>query len=369
MRLGLPGPRHGTVAHGACAAARRAWSLAAAAAPRRCSAAGAAVSAPPAEQRAAPAAVRSVHVGNLPFDAAPDDVASALLAALRCGAGGASAARLVTRVVVSDYSACGVAEFDCTGGEAEAPLPPPWPGAHVERPRKARDVGKRNRGFALLCCASAGAAAAAAAALAVQRSSGEKDALTGRQLRVGGDGGSAAALYVREMVAAAAAAEAQRVAEREAKRAARAPHRQRQKARARAARDADLARLLRAAFSADVSSEDMIVDDDMESAVATPDAAVLAAEAAAVEALWGGAFSGWADAEASAAAGALPWSEAPDAADPCRGGGLDPSPGGRGERKRQQVESFVAALRGLGLARPGAVRARVMAISRPVCSC
>jgi hypothetical protein len=171
------------------------------------------------------------------------------------------------------------------------------------------------------------------------------------------------------MVAAAAAAEAQRVAEREAKRAARAPHRQRQKARARAARDADLARLLRAAFSADVSSEDMIVDDDMESAVATPDAAVLAAEAAAVEALWGGAFSGWADAEASAAAGALPWSEAPDAADPCRGGGLDPSPGGRGERKRQQVESFVAALRGLGLARPGAVRARVMAISRPVCSC
>jgi SAM-dependent methyltransferase len=33
---------------------------------------------------------------------------------------------------------------------------------------------------------------------------------------------------------------------------------------------------------------------------------------------------------------------------------LEPGPGGRGERKRAQVESFAAALRGAGLVRPGA---------------
>ena len=324
-----------------CAAnALRSVRLSAAAAPRRSAASCSAADAAPA------VASRSVHVGNLPFDAAPRDVAAALLSSLRSGAGGAFAAQLVTRVVVSDYTACGCAEFDCTAGEAglEA-LPPPWPGAHAAAPRKARDDGKRNRGFALLCCASADGAAVAAAALSSQ-AAGAGGPFAGRALRVGGDGGAAAARYVREAVAAAAAAEAERVAEREARRLLRAPHRQRQKARARAARDADLATLLRTAFG---TTADVGAGDDDSSTV--PEGAD---EAAAVEALWSGAFSAWADADASAAVGALPWDDAPDAADPCRGGGLDPAPGGRGERKRRQVESFVAAIKGLGLATPGA---------------
>jgi hypothetical protein len=334
----LVAARPAAAALSCAASALRARRLASSAAPRR-----AASSSAVAAEAASPAASRSVHVGNLPFDAPPADVAAALLASLRGAAGGgASAAQLVTRVVVSDYSACGCAEFDCSGGEAaRQPLPPPWPGAHADAPRKARDEGKRNRGFALLCCASAGAAAAATAALAqpAGASAAAGGVFGGRALRVGGDGGAAAARYVREAVAAAAGAEAARDAEREARRAARAPHRQRQKARARAARDADLAALLRAAFGA-------------------PPGAVPASspesEPAAVEALWAGAFSGWADAQASAAAGALPWDDAPAAADPCRGGGLDPAPGGRGERKRRQVETFVAALKGLRLAPPGA---------------
>jgi hypothetical protein len=369
---------------------------------RLCAAASAQQQPAPQAERPAPAPARSVHVGNIPFGVPTADVAAALLAALSHG-GGAATARLVTRVAVSDYTAQGVTEFNVSGevascdeaqrggsggGAADATaaasallsvMPPPWQGAREPVPRKPRDADKHNRGFALLCCASAAGAAAAAAALASATASSSSlltasfapHALSGCALRVGGDA-SRRRVYLREDVAAREATAAAAAAAADARRAARAPHRRRQRERAKAARDADLASLLRAAFHgaeggvdaaaaaaaaalplhADAAEE---ADDDDADAAAAVAAAAAAAEAAAVEALWSGAFSGWADATAAAALGALPWDAAPAAVDPCRGGGLDPVPAGRGARKRAQVESFVAVLRGAGLARPGAV--------------
>jgi hypothetical protein len=368
--------------------------------PRRLCAAAAASAAPPPSQQAerpVPSAARSVHVGNIPFGVPVADVAAALLSALAAGGGGAATARLVTRVAVSDYSSQGVTEFAVSGvvnpavsydgaaGTLVSVMPPAWPGAREPAPRKPRDAGKHNRGFALLCCASAAGAKAAAAALAAAVAADAaaaaadaataaapssalsvKHALSGRALRVGGE--ASGRVYLREDVAAAAAAAAAAVAAADARREKRAPHRRRQRERAKAARDADLACLLRAAFHgadaaetaaaadsplplrADADDDDDEGDDDADAA-----AAAAAAEAAAVEALWSTSFSAWADATSAAALGALNWDAAPDAVDPCRGGGLDPVPGGRGARKRAQVESFLAVLRGAGLAPPGAV--------------
>jgi hypothetical protein len=291
-----------------------------------------------AAPRVEPCASRTLRLTNIPFAVPVTDVAHGALAAL-ASAGNLSLVQCVTRVAVGDFSQQGVTEWDnitpigaADGGLVA--LPPPYDGADTQAPRRPRDVGKHNRGFAVLCFASRAAAAVAATALealppgAVQLRTSDALLLTDVQFRVEAARLADRRLYLREDLARRADEVTAAAAAQDAKRAARAPHRRRQKERDRVARDAGLtSALLRAAGQVDTGPP--------------------AAEAPShgdVEALWRRAFSEWRDpVHAKTHLGAVDWEAMPDALDPCRGGGLGDTP--RGLRKRLQVESFLAVLR------------------------
>lgn len=291
--------------------------------------------------RVEPCASRTLRLTNVPFEVPVADVAHGALAAL-ASAGHQSLVHCVTRVAVGDFTQQGVTEWEQNSGLV--PLPPPYDGANAQTPRRPRDVGKHNRGFAVLCFASRASAAVAASALealppgAVQlRSGGSGAVLPDVKLRVEGARlADVGRLYLREDIARRAEEVSAAAAAQDAKRAARAPHRRRQKERDRAARDARLsAALLHAAGR--VTGIDAEVPSHAE-----------------VEALWRRAFSEWRDpAHAKAHLGLVDWHSMPDEVDPCRGGGLGDTP--RGMRKRLQVESFLAVLRQVlpGLAQDG----------------
>lgn len=285
-----------------------------------------------AAPRVEPCASRTLRLTNIPFGVRVADVAHGALAALASGGNNLSLVQCVTRVAVGDFTHQGVTEWDFNSDGLTA-LPPPYVGADVQTPRRPRDVGKQNRGFAVLCFASRAAAAVAASALealppgAVQLRTSSDAVLTDVTFRVEGARLSDGRLYLREDLARRAEEVTAAAAAQDAKRAARAPHRRRQKERDRVARDARLSTaLLHAAGHV------------------APDAAAEAPSHGDVEALWRRAFSEWRDpAHAKAQLGAVDWAAMPDEVDPCRGGGLGDTP--RGLRKRLQVESFLAVLR------------------------
>jgi len=235
---------------------------------------------------------------------------------------------------VGDFTVQGVHEWTIRADAVPlVPLPPPFEGADTDTARRPRDVGKHNRGFAVLCFASHSACDAALNALqalppgAVTLHDGDGVVVPDVQLRVerARDTSAPGRLYLREDIDRKAEEEAAAVAAQDAKRAARAPHRRRQKERDRTARDARLtSALLRAAGRSDDAIEPQ-----------------------SVESLWKSAYSGWRDAtHAQRVLGAIDWdTNMPADLDPCQGGGLGLTP--RGLRKRQQVESFLAVLRAL----------------------
>ena len=303
--------------------------------PVRCSpgdvsATAAAVSSPPEPQDGSH---RLVYVGNLDFFTPPDDVRTGLLGLLGPLASSATAVEVP--------------------GWRDLQRPDGTP-----KPRKRRDEGKHNRGFAVVRFDTVDAGREAALVL-------DRAELEGRALR------SSAGVQTKQMEAAAREADAEedsdsdseaRRAAREA-RAERRAHNRRQKKRRKARQDAALEhtldRLRRAhplwdAADAEVPSLEVSgvevpslevpgpvpglpgrdVDDEPARAWWDDDA---------WRAGWGALYSRWRDDTAAVALGEMDWASCPPSADPSgahrRGGAA------RGARKRRQVESFLAVLR------------------------
>ena len=285
--------------------------------PVRCSpgdvsATAAAVSSPPEPQDGSH---RLVYVGNLDFFTPPDDVRTGLLGLLGPLASSATAVEVP--------------------GWRDLRRPDGTP-----KPRKRRDEGKRNRGFAVVQFDTVDAGREAALVL-------DRAELEGRALR------SSAGVQTKQMEAAAREADAEEDSDSDARREARAErraHNRRQKKRRKARQDAALEhtldRLRRAhplweAADAEVPSLEVpspvpSLDDETASVRAWWDDD-------AWRAGWGALYSRWCDDTAAVALGEMDWASCPPSADPSgahrRGGAA------RGARKRRQVESFLAVLR------------------------
>ena len=220
------------------------------------------------------------------------------------------------------------------------------------KPRKKRDAGKRNRGFAVLEFPDAALGRDAAAAL-------HGATLDGRALR------SSAGVRVRRSDAEDAnraddedrGAPGEEEAAREARRARREHDRRQKRRRKRrddAALEATLDELLLAHPARVRTRED---EDEDEDGVVARGGGVASSRAAGRSAApvemwwdsdedwrrgWGSLYSRWADEPSAAASASVDWSAVPPSADPARNvrrGGA-----ARGRRKRAQVESFLAIL-------------------------
>ena len=259
---------------------------------------------------------RFVYVGNLDFFMPADDVEAALTDLLT----GASVGERLTRVSV--------------------------PGWDENGPRKARDEGKRNRGFAVLEFDAPEAARAAVMTLGENGGA----SIDGRPIRwslgvttrsSGERAGEAQVVATGEEQAAAREA-ALRVRERRA-------HNRRQRRRRRerdaAALEDALAELLtahphRAAAAADRGEAASTDRDGVGEGWWDDDA---------WRAGWGTLYSRWASRESAMKALAYDWSKCPEAADPA--GSNKKGGAARGERKRLQVESFWAVMQATEAAR------------------
>ena len=264
-----------------------------------------------------------MYVGNLDFFAPPDAVRTSLLRLLGPLASSATAVEVP--------------------GWRDLPRPDGTP-----KPRKRRDEGKRNRGFAVIQFDTVDAGREAALVL-------DRAELDGRALR------SSAGVQTKHVEAAAREAEAAEDSDSdsdsdsEARRAAldarteRRAHNRRQKRRKKIRQDAALERTLDRLRLAHPLWEAADAEDGLED---RPEDGLeddaTAGERAwwdddAWRAGWGALYSRWRDDTAAATLGAMDWSACPPSADPAgahRRGGE-----GRGERKRRQVESFRAVLR------------------------
>jgi hypothetical protein len=261
---------------------------------------------------------RTLHVSSIAFHTPAPVVAQQLALSLST-----SLRSLLLRVAVSDYSAQGVAEYDAL----LRPLPPAFAGADAEPTRRPRDLGKHNRGFALLSFSSNGALQAAHEQLSTVLPSLRLQSSAETQSR---------RLYLREELLAHRQSLDAASAEAEARTLAAQPHRRRRRGREQARDREELCSALRLALGEPDRTEEK--SDATEECLEDDTAEYL-------ERRWRAAYSAWADEPSAQALGSLDWAASPFAVDPARGGGLGDTP--RALRKRLQVASFAALLRSL----------------------